>query len=399
LYVLALNGDVIPPASEGLDRMVTTLSFDDPLQFDLTESEATEEEGAEEEGAAPAVLFSGQGNDLVAYAIDEDGPVVTSQKVITNNDDDPVNGLDINGQHCQFPDGSGRFIAGEDTGQPEPPAGWGIFELTGSAVGDFGAEQVGKLTPTYQPGQAPENFGCAFLSDGRLLTTDVGEQAAGPGTGQLIVWFPPLDAPAGEVAYCKIDVEIATALALYLDDEDRAYVASAREPGAGIWRYDGPFPTGPDAAGGCGRTDLTGAPLADGVDKTLFIPPGDGLTAPAGFAPAPGGGWYASSPLTGVINEYDADGTFVRTILAAADGESVGAEPLTNGSPLGLTVGPDGTIYYADLGLVVDDDGLGPGPETGSVRRIRFVDGEPQPPETMDQGLFYPDALSIFTFG
>ena len=50
-------------------------------------------------------------------------------------------GRDINGQICLFPDGSGRFVAGEDTGQPNPRAGWGIFEADG--------QQSGKLTATY----------------------------------------------------------------------------------------------------------------------------------------------------------------------------------------------------------------------------------------------------------
>jgi polyvinyl alcohol dehydrogenase (cytochrome) len=380
ISVLALAGDAIPPPSEGLDRMVTTLSFDDPLTFDTGARNAT------------AVLLSGQGNNLVAYDLASD----TRQRVITNATDDPTGGLDINGQHCRFPDGSGRLIAGEDTGQPDPPAGWGIFELLGTGVGDLEATQVGKLTPTYQPGTAPENFGCAFLSDGRLLTTDVGAQASGPGTGQLIVWFPPLETGA---AYCKLDVGISTALSVVVDHEDRVYVASARYPGAGIWRYDGPFPTGPTAADGCGRTDVTGAPLADAVTRTLFIGTAEGLAAPAGLAPTPAGGWYASSPLTGVINEYDASGAFVRTVLAAAAGETVGPTSLTNGSPIGLALGPDGTLYYADLGLVIGEDGLGPGRETGTVRRIRFVDGEPQPPEIMDEGLFYPDAVSVIPLG
>jgi len=30
------------------------------------------------------------------------------------------------------------------------------------------------------------------------------------------------------------------------------------------------------------------------------------------------------------------------------------------------------------------------------VRRIRFVDGEPQPPEVMADGLAYPDGIGIY---
>ena len=97
-------------------------------------------------------MFSGQGNNLVAY--DSTAPF-ESQVVITNAADDPENGRDINAQICFWDDPElGRlFIAGEDTGQPDPPPGWGIFRLDGSAVGELAATQIGKLTPTYQPGE------------------------------------------------------------------------------------------------------------------------------------------------------------------------------------------------------------------------------------------------------
>ena len=32
----------------------------------------------------------------------------------------------------------------------------------------------------------------------------------------------------------------------------------------------------------------------------------------------------------------------------------------------------------------------------GVADRIRFVEGEPQPPETMDEGLQFPDGLGVF---
>src|SRR5215204_562895 len=105
------------------------------------------------------IIFGSEGNRLWAYSNDDPSE---SQVVIPSAADDPENGLDINAQICFFPDGSGRFIAGEDTGQPNPPAGWGIFQLSGTGVGDLEAEQIGKLTPTYQPGADPENYGCGI---------------------------------------------------------------------------------------------------------------------------------------------------------------------------------------------------------------------------------------------
>lgn len=360
--------------------------------------------------AAPSgpIVLNGQGNNLLAYATDGSGE---SQVLFTNKHDDPENGRDLNAQVCFFPDDPRQFIAGEDTNQPDPLQGWGIFRLDGDAVGELTATQVGKLTPTYQgSGDNAENYGCGFLADGRIVTSDVGNQASGEGDGQLIVWFPPVtggeyvdgadNAGFDDVAFCKVDVGIATAGGLYVDGEDNVYLGSARPPTGGVLRYSGGWPTGPDAAGGCGRTDGTGAPLVDdgAVTREVFIASGEhDLLSPHSVAPAPDGGFYVSSVITGTINEYDAGGAFVRTVLQPPDGEEVGPEPLSTGTPLGIGVDADGTLYYADIGIVADpENGFGPGDGTGSVRRIRFVDGEPQPPETLDEGLAFPDGIGIF---
>ena len=358
-------------------------------------------EGDPDSGGEPSTLvFNGEGNNLNVYASE---PPFETQQLITNAEDDP-DGLDINAQICFFDDGT-RMITGEDTGQPEPPAGWGIFEVEGHTIGDLSARKVGKLTPTYQPSEdSPENYGCGVLSDGRIVTTDIGDQALGDGNGQLIVWFPPFDRGAdgevGAVSYCKLDVGIATALGTAIDDDDNVYVASARPPTGGVWKYSGPFPTDDTPEGGCGSTDSTGAPMAENVTKEVFIPAGDnGLGTPAGVAIGDDGSFFVSSVFTGVINEYDPEGTFVRTILAPPEGETIGPESYSTGTAQGIGLGPDGTLYFADLNIVVEPGELpGPGPE-GTVRRIMFVDGEPQPPEIMARGLAFPDGIGVRTAG
>jgi sugar lactone lactonase YvrE len=340
---------------------------------------------------APAVVFNGEGNNL--NAISTVAPF-EKQNVIRNHDDDP-NGLDINAQICFFPDKPRRFIAGEDTNQPNPPQGWGIFDLTGDKVGAFKATEVGKLTPTYQPSASnAENYGCGFLRDGRVLTSDVGNQAAGNGDGQLIVWFPPFD--SRQVRYCKLDVNIATAGQIYVDDQDRIYVASARpgNPSTGVLRYTGPFPTSDDAAGGCGKKDATGAPVADAVSREQFVTAVSPILTPNAMAPTGHGGFYVSSVFNGVIAEVDGDGKFVRTVLSPPAGETLGTQTYSTGTPLGLGVDADGTLYYADIGIVISPE-VGPGPK-GSVRRIRFVDGKPQPPEVLADGLAFPDGIGIY---
>jgi hypothetical protein len=336
------------------------------------------------------IVFNGEGNNLNAYIAD---PPFTKQNVIRNHDDDPK-GLDINAQICFFPDDSKRFVAGEDTGQPNPPQGWGIFQLRGNTVGKLSAKKVGKLTPTYQPSSDnAENYGCGFLSDGRVVTTDIGDQASGPGNGQLIVWFPPFN--SRKVRYCKIDVGIATAGAVLVDKQDHVYVPSARPPEPGVYRYSGPFPTSDDAKGGCGGQDQTGAPMATSVNKELFIRLGNGLGSPIAVVRAPNNGFYVSSVITGIINQYDAIGGYIRAVLQPPPDEILGERTFSTGTPLGLGVGPDGTLYYADIGITITSEGIGPGPE-GTVRRIRFVSGEPQPPELMGGGLQYPDGIGVY---
>jgi hypothetical protein len=356
-------------------------------------------------GAAAArrvIVLNGQGNDLDAYA---SRPPFRHQTVIETRARDPK-GLDINAQICFFPDGR-TFIAGEDTGQPDPVQGWGIFRLRGQRVGSLSARQIGKLQPTYQgAADNAENYGCGVLSDGRVVTSDIGNQSAGDGNGQLIIWFPPYtlgfevekEGTNGAVPYCKIDIGIATAGGIAVDADDNVYVASARPPTSGVWRYSGPFPTSAEASGGCETTDSTGAPLTTSVRKEQFIAVGEhGLVSPNAIVAAPrSGSWYVSSVFTGVINEYDRAGAYVRTVLEPPAGEGPGPEPISTGSPLGLGVAPDGTLYFADIGLVVSDAGVGPGDRTGSVRRIRFVDGAPQPPETMADGLAFPDGIGVF---
>jgi len=350
--------------------------------------------------AKDVIVFNGQGNDLDAYS---GAPPFKTQKVITNRNADPK-GLDLNAQICFFPDNK-TFIGGEDTGQPDPLQGWGIFKISGTKIGKLKTRQIGKLQPTYQgTADNAENYGCGILSDGRVVTTDIGNQASGPPNGQLIIWFPPFtkgfetlpEGRNGTVAYCKLDVAIGTAGAIALDDDDNVYIPSAR--GEGVYKYSGPFPTSADAKGGCGNTDGTGAPMADDVQRDVFIRSGENnLATPNAIAgPGPDGRWYVSSVINGVINEYSADGGFLRTILQPSAGETLGPQPFSTGTPLGIGVAPDGTIYYADIGIVIDGANIGPGDNTGTVRRITFKKDVPQPPETMATGLAFPDGIGIW---
>ena len=358
ISLLALDDTTtIPGPADGFDRLVASIGFNPPLQTEPLDPPAY-------------LVFSPQGNNLVVY-----GDTGGAQRLITNAREDP-DGRDINGQVCFA--GDGRFIAGEDTGQPEIPAGFGIFQLDGSTLGSLTATQIGKLTPDFESAESqPEPYGCAFLPDGRLLTTDVGNQSSGPGTGQLTVWFPPYDG-----ARCVVADDIATAQQLAADGED-VLVSSARTPTTGIWRY-----------ANLPRNKAECDPAA--VTADLFISPGHGLSLTSGVAADGRGGWFVSDVLTGLINQYDAEGNYVRTVLAPPEGEFLSTTPLSTGSPLGIAVGPDGTLHYADLALAINERGIGPARGQGTVRRIRFdADNQPLPPETLDYGLNFPDGLGI----
>jgi outer membrane protein assembly factor BamB len=358
------------------------------------------------------LLYATEGNRLRRFDVDTLGQALPAQDVLVQRAGDggegggggsTPNGRDINGMICRLPDGSGRFVAGEDTGQPTPPAGWGIFAPDGT--------QVGKLTPTYRNQiDGPEPFGCAFDSQGRLFTTDLGDQGIGFGTGQLILWFPPYEGfpgPPGaypetnahSANFCKIAVDLGTATGIAIDAEDNVYVASSGL--LRIEKFAPPFPTGLGPGQGCEATDSTGAPMASPVNRSIAVL-GQLIVSPystfTGLAMAPNGNLYAASIIGGAIGEFrldapspDLSDTLVRHIMLPG-------EPFpfpSTGTPQGLAVGGDGTLYYADLALVGTFPNVGPGPN-GKVRRIRFdEDGDPLPPETLRTGLAFPDGVAV----
>jgi hypothetical protein len=312
--------------------------------------------------------------------------------VITHRSADP-NGWDINGQVC-FLDHR-RFIAGEDTGQPNPPPGWGVFRLRGNKLGKLAASRIGRMVPTYQPTDTqPDNYGCAVLPDGRVVTTVIGNNASGPEDGELLMWYPPFR--TGHIPFCVLDTTIGTAMGIAFRD-GAIYVASARGATAGVLRYAGPFPSSPDAAGGCGRRDASGSPLADAIARDTFITTSfvTEIVTPNAIAAAPNGHWFVSSIINGVISEFDGSGAFIRIVLHPPPGDDLDGHPFTTGTLLGLVVGPDGTLFFADLGLRITPRGIGPGSGLGTVRRITFANGAARPPEIIQSGLTFPDGLGI----
>ncbi len=340
-------------------------------------------------GPSDELLYVNEGNRMRRIDVDTIGKGALAEDILVNTAS--AGGRDINGEICKRPGVPGGFVASEDSGQPNPPPGWGVFDADGT--------QVGKLSTTYNVAGA-EPHGCAFAPDGSLFTSEVGFQGFGTANGQLIEWFPPYEVfPGPPGAYpntndistnaCKLATDLGTAGAVLSDAEGRIYVAESS--GLRIDRFSPPFPTGPDAAHGCGRVDSTGAPLATTVQREVFAGPAAGMVF-AGLAFAPNGNIYASSVFTGRIAEFGADGRLVRNILAPPNTTL----PIPTGSPQDIAVGADGTIYYADLDLRGTLPDVGPGPN-GKVWRIRFNGvGDPLPPELVRQGLAFPDGVALF---
>ncbi len=343
------------------------------------------------------VLYSTEGNRLRRYDLDTVRQPPLVEDILVERASESEEGgaapagkfRDINGMMCAFPDGSGRFLAGEDTGQPGIPPGFGIFAASGKLVG--------KLTPTYN--NFGEPFGCAFGPGGVLFTTDTGNQGFGTNNGQLIMWFPPYDgfpgAPgtypndARSTNFCKLATDIGTAGGIAIDAQGRIYVSASSQ--LSVFRFSPPFPTSPDAAGGCGSVDALGSPVADVVQRETFIAP-DGLSTFSGLAFAPNGNLYAAHVLTGKIGEYGPAGNLIRLVVDPPED----LPPVSTGNPQGIALDAEGTLYYADLALVGTLPDVGPGPN-GKVRRVRFdAGGNPLPPEIVRQNLAFPDGVAVF---
>lgn len=353
-----------------------------------------------------ATLFSTQDNQLDAYDLSTEPP---GYEVFVPSA--AHGGKDLNAEIC--PIGDEHVLLGEDTDQTSGiPQGWGIFELSTR-------RQVGKLIADYGETAQPEQYGCEVETDAdggveRIFVSQVGGGNFEAADGQLIVFFPSSEAfdavagrrdpgevcPDGDCSdlrqedsdFCVLDDDIRTAGGIAMGADGSLYVAEGAPtvppdpPAPGrILRYSPPFPTSDE---GC----FTVEPETFIQDPAASTPVA--IAAARGPDGEPNGHWYVSSVLfPSVVNEYDADGDFVRTVL-----------PPGHATPFGLAVDGEGTLYVADLGIDWDprripEDfsrlGFDTGDGEGSVLRIRFSDGAPLPPDVLTDDLDFPDGLGI----
>lgn len=358
------------------------------------------------EGPA-ATLFSAQDNQLDAYDLSAEPP---GYEVFIPNA--AHGGKDLNAEICSI--GDEYLLLGEDTDQDAGvPQGWGIFDLATRT-------EVGKLIADYGPTVQPEQYGCEIETDDkgdveRIFVSQVGGGNFEDADGQLIVFFPSSDAydavagrrdpdevcPDGDCSeltqdqsdFCVVDGDIPTAGGIAMDDDGDLYVAEGAPT----------VPPDPPAPGRILRYE--GAELPSSPDDCSPVEPETFIQDPAASTPVaiaaarspdgePTGNWYVSSVLVpSVVNEYDADGNFVRTVL-----------PPGHATPFGLAVDGAGTLYVADLGIDWDPSripenpsrlGFDTGSGEGSVLRVRFSGGVPLPPDVLMEDLDFPDGLGI----
>ena len=352
-------------------------------------------------------LYASQGNQLDVFDLGQEPP--TWKPFIPQA---AVGGRDLNGQICRL--GPNHILLGEDSGQTKGvPQGWGVFDVRTR-------RQVGKLIARYPRRiETPEPHGCVVDHDSRgrvkrIFVSQVGSGDFQSADGQLIVFFPSsraLDAvfgrrtpaqvcPNGDCAslrasdsdYCELHVGIRAAGSMAMDRRGNLYVPEFAPvvPPAGaapgrILRYRGPFPS---------STRRCTLPQAETfIEDPRAATPG-AIVAARNENGKPTGHWYVSSVIfPSAVNEYDANGSFVRTVL-----------PPGFATPFGLAVDRRGTLYIADLGLNFDPTRIPDNPDRvgfdtadgeGAVLRVRFADGLPRPPEYLKDGLDFPDGVGL----
>jgi hypothetical protein len=215
----------------------------------------------------------------------------------------------------------------------------------------------------------------SFDERGNLFVTDVGHGDFASPDGAFLVFFPGKKKRYD--TYCFLDRALGAPGMPIRDDAGNFYVP---EPARFlITKFSPPFP---ESAADCDNPQrlVTVPPTA-----TTFLDIGtSGLVTPAGIAHVPNSDhvYVGSVLIPKVVNEYDALGAFVRTIVP----EGVPR------NPLGIDVGADGTAYYAELNL----DPVTSSPRCGSVSRVQFDgNGDPLPPERLSQLLRFPDGITV----
>jgi hypothetical protein len=360
-------------------------------------------------GAARAfdVVLSTQGEYMDAYLMD--GTVPPRRVAFIDPDppepDDPAGppprvGRHVNGQLCFFPKGFGRgasFVVADDTYREAcvdrvPPQarcsvtrrssklyvgtdvdGWAVFKRSGR----WAKRHIHVNEPLVEPQRQGtiDPQGCAFDARANFIGVDVGNGSTSTPNGSLLMFFP--GKKKRYETYCFLDKELAAPSMPVMDDAGNLYLSETAR--LRVLKFSPPFPTSP---ADCDNAEhlVTTPPT-----KTTFLGPQPDLLTPSGIARVPlSDHFYIASVLLPlpIVNEYDAAAMRVRTIVPAGVPKN----------PLGVGVGSDGTVYYAELNL----DPVTLDTRCGSVSMVQFdAGGQPLPPVTIGRHLRFPDGITV----
>jgi len=272
---------------------------------------------------------------------------------------------------CSVTNPSSPFFVGKSLD------GWAVFDLAGRWTRQhIQVQGEPAVDQNNDPQGAKDPQGCAFLPDGRLLATDVGSEITGVSDGALMVFFPG-GAHGGYDSYCFLDKGLADPGMPALDDAGNIYVPESQA--LRITKFSPPYPSSP---ADCANPELL---VTTPPRKSTWLESGvGGLTIPVSITRArTSDHFYVAGVLAPpIINEYDANGAFVRNIVPANVPKN----------PIGMDVGRDGTLYYAELNL----DPMTSSPRCGSVSMVQFdAAGNPQTPVTLGIHLQFPDGITV----
>ncbi|MEX2556168.1 MAG: hypothetical protein WEB06_11110 [Actinomycetota bacterium] len=357
-------------------------------------------------GPPKEYLTNAQGNQLDLYDIGQPIPALSATTPIPSHSHDPSaapgadpvgHGNDVNGQLCTVVqnDGSVRYLMGEDSDQGDLPLGvaqgWGLFEATGGVNGPWTLRD--KIVAPYRlddNDHLPDNTGCTMSSDGeRLFLVDLGVGAFDvPGVGSLFLVYRD---DAGDFSnaseICVLANDLTTAgYAAEHQDGSILVPESGRSSGGSVSRFTPPFPAKGDTA----ACDAYRA--SHGVDeRPNFIQPLFPLPFnPLAYVPISiverRGHFLVGNVVPGLIIEVDDEGNMTRPVVL-----------LQGPGVAGMAVSSDGTLYWANLGLIPCMTILCPGPGTGTVWKLPFAPilDLPLLPIPLNIGLAFPEGMGI----
>ena len=334
-----------------------------------------------------------------------------------------------NGQMCVFPDRSGRFVTGynptlasqHNPGSLKPIMNPPVGEAVWSQRGQFTGQTIFVPGPFANPGSrvggdippdtAAKNAfnnngtftGCAFDHHANLLAVDLGTAQGAlpaPDSGRVIEWFAPsyrdycivVGPTQGGVGPHHVDGTgglrdpgtMATDAAgnVLLAESGAQDAAGASGNGRIIKLLASSLPR---SSKQCGATHVASPPVA----FQTFIqgtPAHQGF--PLGVARDPSCQCWAVSSVIGdpAIAWYDDHGQ------PMTNRPSVPGGPY---NPFGLAFTPDGTLYFADIHVACRPNGCGPTSGGGQVLKVTFVNGAPQAPTVVANGLDFPTSVTV----